>query len=143
MLLLSSPFLLNRHARRPHLFDGSLAVAALQLDAPAAGGEQRGAEAAAAGVEGGGPHAIVGGHAGEVHLVHAATLEKALQAGRLAAGVVEKATVAVDGAIGSLLNDMVNAGQAQLRRELGSLCSLHAVIGPENLRQSLQVDHVS
>src|SRR5436190_19413802 len=140
---MTSVLLLNDNSRGSHLVDRPLAVADFQLDAAAAGGEQRGAKAKAAGVEGGGFDAVVRGQAQQMALVHAAALEEYFQAGCFAAGVVEEAAVTVDGAVRSLLHDMVNALPVQLRRELGPARTLDAVVGPEDLRQPFQIDDLA
>jgi hypothetical protein len=57
--------------------------------------------------------------------------------------VVEEGAVAVDVAVGALEEDAVDAAGVEAGDELGAARFLHAVDRPEDLRQTVEVDHVA
>jgi hypothetical protein len=74
--------------------------------------------------------AVVGGETHHVNFADILAPQVSLETGGLSACVVEEAAVAVDGPIGSFLNDRFDTVPVQSRGEIGAGCPLDAVIRP-------------
>src|SRR5438046_2726274 len=120
------------HPRPPHLVDGRLGVAAVQLHAAAAVNDDVRLEAEVHRVEGAVFDAVVGGQAEQVDVGDLLFLEIFAEAGRLAVRVVEECAVAVDLLVCSLAEDLRHTGTVEDGMELRAARALHAVVGPQD-----------
>src|SRR5687767_9675800 len=104
-----------------HLVYGTRRVARLEVNAAASVDQKARFESKPRCVERCKLYAVVGGKAHQVQHVDATSAKKLFQAGRLAVAVVEEATVAVDRAVRTLANDVLDALDEQRRMELGAV----------------------
>src|ERR1043166_990006 len=125
-------------AERAHLVEGALAVARLQVAAAAAVGDHVRAEAELPPAARRPERAVGGGESREVDLGHAASAEVILESRRLPPAVVEEGAVAVDAGIRSLPHDLGDARAVEIAVQLRAVRALHAVVGPEDLREAVE-----
>src|SRR5438445_7749550 len=133
----------NLDAGGAHLLDRARDVPGLQLDTAAAVLDEESPETQPPRTQRGELHAVVGGETEHVGLGRSASLEVVAQARRLALAVVEEPAVAVDARVGPFAEDRLHAVHLQLRRKRSARRPLHAVVRPEDLLKTAQLDEVA
>jgi hypothetical protein len=132
----------NLYAGGLHLSDGVVHIGGAEVDAAGGVFDEVGFKTESDGVEGGEIDAVIGGKAADIDVGDAARFEPFAEAGGFAMAVVEEAAVAIDGWVGSFLEDFFDAGLFERGGEFGAFCILDAVHWPEDLRQTIQIDLV-
>src|SRR5438477_12079783 len=123
-----------------HLIERGGRIARLQVHAAASIFNDENFEAKGACVEGGVLDAVIGCQAGDINIRHFRVFQIFAKTGPAAMSVVEESAVAVGPRIDAFLKNLRHLLQIELRMKLRALRSLHTVIGPQNLRDSVQID---
>jgi len=126
-----------------HGLPGSVEVAGVLVDASAAVGEDADVEAAFQGVQDGEADAVVGGQSHDIQFLHPLLAKPGVQSGGTSMGVIEEGAVAVDAGVAAFQEHFGDEFGLESGREFGAGRVLDAVIGPEQLFQTVQPDRLA
>ena len=126
-----------------HFLESCLYVAGSEFDSAAGVSQESGGEGFLEGVEHGKFNAIVGGDSADVQVGDTFFAKEIGESGALLVAIVVEATVAIYRGIGSFSKDSVDASSVESGCKTSTVCSLHAMGGPEHLRKSGEFDGVT